>query len=725
MCTYLFYLQKIQAGMIILGCVRKIKNLSLEVELPGLTFAKVHITSITDEFTKQLASHLREMQENDENFDKNSPLKRLINVGDIIPVKVINVEQKDNSTVIESTINPKDINNGRRLESFNKNVLIWACVQSKLEHGYQIDVGVNNCRAFLPFKNVDDNKNYEIGTPLWCVIHKSDKSSNTFAILRVSAKTEHLLKSKVDKIQNLDDAMVGMQVELFIEKITNNGLEGKFFDDFIGYVDQSQLKNPLDTLKNYNRSHLLNAFILYIEPVTKITHLTLRNFHNNRLEPKLNVGDIVSGNVLAKTNNGIYLKLNNKEKGFVTNRRLVKALNKPLSIDVTDIVRLKYPIGSKHLCRILDYSQLLNEYVCTVESQIVKTNLFTADSLKIGQFVQITVDDIKNDGLVVSLGSIKGFVPNIHLSNAQYTETIKNKFYIGQKVNGKVYNICEDNNNVLFTLKKGFVQSKDCLYNFNDITTTVIDKHYTGMIVNTSQKGALVVFYGNTRGWLPASEIKVDPTEYFFYGQIAQFKIIKKSNNGKLLLSLLMQNDIKMEINVGQKNTGIITKINESEIELNIKNKEITGILPIYHLSTTPDICRLILNTYKIGDEIENLICVRKEPLTFSRRESQALERSKIKLYKFDQLKQGILLRCSYMYTAKNGIYVYPLIKHYTERVLIKFDDIVNRHYKPHENITTKIVEFDGQTKTLTLSAKIQDVFNKKIEVSNFIFYIY
>lgn len=49
--------------MIILGCIRHITNFSLEVELPGLTFGYIHITDISDAFTKYLSNMLEENED--------------------------------------------------------------------------------------------------------------------------------------------------------------------------------------------------------------------------------------------------------------------------------------------------------------------------------------------------------------------------------------------------------------------------------------------------------------------------------------------------------------------------------------------------------------------------------------------------------------------------------------------------------------------------------------
>lgn len=56
--------QQLQTGMVILGCIKNIRNFALEVELPGLCFASVPITEISDPFTKHLNQQL-------ENSDPN------------------------------------------------------------------------------------------------------------------------------------------------------------------------------------------------------------------------------------------------------------------------------------------------------------------------------------------------------------------------------------------------------------------------------------------------------------------------------------------------------------------------------------------------------------------------------------------------------------------------------------------------------------------------------
>lgn len=47
-------MQIIETDMVILGCIRAIKTLSLEIELPCCTNGVLLIKSVSDEFTKNL-----------------------------------------------------------------------------------------------------------------------------------------------------------------------------------------------------------------------------------------------------------------------------------------------------------------------------------------------------------------------------------------------------------------------------------------------------------------------------------------------------------------------------------------------------------------------------------------------------------------------------------------------------------------------------------------------
>lgn len=141
--------------------------------------------------------------------------------------------------------------------------------------------------------------------------------------------------------------------------------------------------------------------------------------------------------VISKRNNGIYLRCPNGEKSFIANKRLIASLPKMIQVDIQESINSKFSVGSKHLIRILDYNHMSKLYISTVEQKVIKDIFFSTSDLNSGQLLSVTVDSIKSEGLVVSSGRIKGFVPNLYISNVEYSENLKKKYKAGARVNAR------------------------------------------------------------------------------------------------------------------------------------------------------------------------------------------------------------------------------------------------------------------------------------------------
>lgn len=100
-------------------------------------------------------------------------------------------------------------------------------------------------------------------------------------------------------------------------------------------------------------------------------------------------------------------------------------------------VKRKYAPGHSIHCRILDYNRMEDLYICTVEKALLQENIFAVEDLTVGQSVEATVVEVNPSGIVVKCGNVTGFVENLHLSNSAYSETIKSKFRVKQKVKGR------------------------------------------------------------------------------------------------------------------------------------------------------------------------------------------------------------------------------------------------------------------------------------------------
>ncbi|CAH0557024.1 unnamed protein product [Brassicogethes aeneus] len=709
--------QKVQDGMVILGCVRNVTNFSLEVELPGLIFAHIGITNISDQFTQYLN---KKLNENDENDDPDFILKNLFHIGQILPIKVVSINETEKGFRIEGSVNPTDVNSGKNHGSFKKNMLVWACVKSVLDHGYELSMGVKNCRVFLPRENVDKEKTYTIGEPLFCVIHKSsdDTIANT---LRVSAKQEHIKSTKIEELSSLHDIMPGMHVDFLSEKIISSGIQGKFLDDYFGYVNENFLKKPLQKLQDYNEGKLLKAFVLYVEPATKITHLTLRT-SDAYSTAVYKSGDIVQAEVFSKSNQGVYFELPENQKGFSTNKRVINTLPKSNSSDLNTAISFKYPVGSVHKCRIFDFNYLSQMYVVTVEEALVKQKLFNINDIELGKLLNVKIENVKSEGLVVSAGSFRGFVPNNQITNAQFSDNIKKKFVVGKKVNARVVNITEDKN-VIFTLKPALVESDACLKSLKDFTP---NQKYPGVIIRTNPYCATVGFYGNVKGTINKSNLdsedSVNPQQYFYKGQVVNVLVLSVKNNMAILSLKEPTDKVAVNIKVGDFITGVVTKIHDDHLDIKTSTRKILGTLHVNHLGTHINLCKPLLKTYKVGDKIKNLICINNDPnlMAFSRREGLRFK-NKASLKKFDQLKKGNIVRCFYESEDKTGIYVTVFTKDYHDKVHISKGNLQGQKFEYQQAILARILTIDNNNKTLKLTTKL----DRSVEYSISLFGLY
>lgn len=252
--------------------------------------------------------------------------------------------------------------------------------------------------------------------------------------------------------------------------------------------------------------------------------------------------------MLGRTSGGIYLQLNETEKGFVTFKRIINSLgNEP--DDIMDLVNKKYPKGKEVKCRILDYNRLDAVYVCTVETSVLNEKFFTIDDLTLGQLVTGNILEINNAGVVVKFGNLQGFIDNFHLSNTQYSEKIKSKFRIQQKIKVRILSILKTNS-IRLTAKPALVESELCLSNYDDAE---IGKQYPGVVIRRDQSGALISFYGNVKGYVYCTHLlrgeSADARQLLFDGQVVNATIIGRNVKGlELSLISVKEEDVEIEL---------------------------------------------------------------------------------------------------------------------------------------------------------------------------------
>lgn len=87
-------------------------------------------------------------------------MRQLFTPGECVPTKVIKIDGTDEKFRIGLSLMPEDINSQLTHKSVMAGMLLWGAISSSEEHGYVVDLGIKNCRAFLQKTNVDEGKEY-------------------------------------------------------------------------------------------------------------------------------------------------------------------------------------------------------------------------------------------------------------------------------------------------------------------------------------------------------------------------------------------------------------------------------------------------------------------------------------------------------------------------------------------------------------------------------------
>lgn len=87
-------------------------------------------------------------------------MRNFFEVGQFLPVKVLKVEAVEKGVKVDLSTKPIAINADLSHTTFRKGMLLWATVAEKLDHGYRLDVGVQNVRTFLQTDKVPEGSDY-------------------------------------------------------------------------------------------------------------------------------------------------------------------------------------------------------------------------------------------------------------------------------------------------------------------------------------------------------------------------------------------------------------------------------------------------------------------------------------------------------------------------------------------------------------------------------------
>lgn len=408
----------IQDGMIVMGIIKSVDQLYLNVSLPGRISARISALDVSDAYTKSM----KEFLENSAQAEGYKPLKDLYSVGKIVYGRIKEVKQGIAGEIqVDMTLKPSDVHADLVHANVKKGFVFNGAVEEIQEHGYIIESGIKGLRCFVPIEK--SQAGHAVGELIHLKVEKvtADKSVSTCICTEIKPSK---LKIKDQNDPNLDYLLPTTIVNFQVSKILKNGLQGSIMNEvYTAYVNEHQLKDPLTLPEDYEVNTKYEARILYIMPLTKFVYLTL-NLRNNvetkaedaeeeetEGEPtktELKTGEIVeNAKVHHLGTGGVVLILNNKFKGIIS-YKTIKA-NYKGNYDQDELLA-KYARKSKHTVRIINYDMMDSLYICTDDATAVNEKYFSYNDVKPGDFVTATVKDHnqKIGGYSLQLGRING-----------------------------------------------------------------------------------------------------------------------------------------------------------------------------------------------------------------------------------------------------------------------------------------------------------------------------
>lgn len=720
----LLSIKTLKEGMTIMGCVKEIKQTALVVCLPGSIEGNVDVSSISESYTNVVKRFVESEQEkitpkkneNDlteeaKNENEYIPLHDLFSIGQIVCAKVQSITLTNGLRAeIGLSLKPNDIHGEINHKTICKGMLLSVGIAERGDHGYVIETGIKNLRGFLPDGNLTtEYSTLKVGGIYYCYV----KSIQLTATASTAIFT--LKKIKMNAEPNADHLVPGMFTTFKVTKILKNGIQGSIFDGSLnGYINEHQLgfKDETNTFaepKDFQEKPTLKARVLYIMPLTKLVYLSL--FTQDKFivdDVKLPIGKVIKDAKVSHIGtSGIILNLGTtKAKGVINLRSLKKKL---IGNFDQDEILTRYAPLSKHVVRIVSYDPIDLLYICTDDEKAIDEKYFTPTDVKIGELIKAKfVREISDGRIEFSIGTIKAFIEPLFQAPGTKS-TLKKKNLLHQC---RVIAKSQRQNHVFLTNRKEFLdETASVIPNMQNIQ---YGSSYLGVVKNQHESIWTIEFFNYIRGLILRKDLKITEliaAERLTEGSIHEF-VVKGKKKNKNENEFLLLGLSGLEVKIGTVAKAKVSQVNENGIEVALVERNVNGFVPIMYLSNFPSLVHAMHRSFD-GNEDVQVVGISKS--CYSLRDTKSTVKSWSKILPGDIITafvkdvsaEVIKVQCLIENTYNDVLQVI----HY-KMFLENPNDVANINLVPDQKIFVKILSRDSQTTSLTLSARLCDVWS-------------
>ncbi|CAH0594506.1 unnamed protein product [Chrysodeixis includens] len=530
-CAYGLSYKTVKEGLLVLGRVKDILDTKLIISLPCRLIGSIMACHISEAYNKLLEEYVNDKS------DKVVELDKMFRLGQYVAVKVLEVQ----GVSVMLSMMPQHVNGQKTHADLQKGSLIQAAVSSVEDHGYVMDVGIDNTRAFLPKANTNPEIELDVGMVCWCAVKAAPSGDGGVVTLSnelVALQNSWLRKSHAALLP-------GSAMDFFVDTPLENGIEGHVLGDVTAYIQRQHA----DTVKGKKPAlgQKIRARLLYVMPTRNTPFLSMKDIFESTYpdlaaEQVLKDGDIVDeAQVLKITGRSIHFRLGSGCYGTMSLKRI------QVDEDLTDeeVVAKSYPLGSRHKVRVLCYN--LSDFVYSVSDEpgVLAEQYFSTAGLAPGQIVPAVVARVAPTHLLLNVGRVTGYVSQAHMTDTGVIQQTKKtvsqlskKFKIGQAVTARV--LASGPRSLFLTLKPALLEP--ALPLLCDYKDAEIGKAYTG-VIKTIRDYVLVSFFNDVLAYVSRQYVTREPiedlTQAFHHGQIVKCTILKVDVEAKKMVGSL------------------------------------------------------------------------------------------------------------------------------------------------------------------------------------------
>ncbi|XP_060651092.1 uncharacterized protein LOC132787803 [Drosophila nasuta] len=705
-------LDTLQEQMLIMGIVTDTSATAVKIALPGRLAARALVADVSAAYGRVLQSFM------EGDSSEYHELSQLFQPGRIVYGRAVKTTDGTYSNRVSLLLNlkPAEVNSNLKHNSIKKGFIFSGAIQEIQDHGYVIETGIEGLNAFVPNANITQQ---HLGQLIFLKVkqiqHNADQST-----CQCEQLEQDNLKIKSKNETNLDYIMPGSIVKFKFTKQHKNGLEGNIMNEaFRAFVNEHHLAEPLHTSDDYEVNSEYEARVLYVMPLTKLVYLTL----NLDIKKPIGEGDeetLIKGRIVEKARvlrhgtGGIILLLNQKYKGLISYTSLKSSFKGNYD---QDAVLSKYTRKSKHTVRVLGYDAIEGLYYCSDDPNVLREKLYTLEDLHAGDIVsaRIVKSESKIGGYAVKLGKVNGIIEQLHLApNTQYE--------LGQNLRCRVIDISLERKLCYLSNRSEYLSKGVKLLTSLDAAQT--GKLFTGSVVKCEPNYVLVKFCSGIKGMLYKQHLAAGLIEHNFNeGQALKFRITGR-NNEQVLLSLpedkFQPGEICPSEVTNSLDSGLeikITCLADEDKDDEDAIEEFVGLVPLHLLSDYVDLQIPQKRTYPVGKQIE-VACVLQN--IFSYRDVAYFSENLTKEWQTVQV--GDILRSQVKNINNEVVDLLLPVRNYNKLVKIHIKMLclntvrgVPVVLQPDQLLYVKIISKELETKTLTVSAKLTDVWTGQL----------